>query len=135
MAISPPRLHHSLLAEPANISRLRAVLTGFVAEHGADDELSSRMQLAVGEALNNVAMHAYRFGDCGQMEMLAHADEDGFGVAVSDTGIGFAPRPDSPGAGMGVMIMRQMATRVAIQPNLPDGGTLVVLWFDRQAPA
>ncbi|NUT56268.1 MAG: ATP-binding protein, partial [Thermoleophilia bacterium] len=72
-------------------------------EAGATAGQRADVALAVTEALTNVVMHAYvgRAGP-GPMRILAAQMDHSLQVEVEDDGIGLGPRPDSPGAGLGL---------------------------------
>ena len=74
-------------------------------------------------------MHAYP-GDPGHLDTRANADPSSGLVTFSirDYGIGFRPRPDSPGMGMGVGIMTALSHAIEIAAPA-DGGTEVLLTF------
>ena len=74
-------------------------------------------------------MHAYP-GDPGRLDTRANADPAARLVtfSVRDYGIGFRPRPDSPGMGMGVPIMTGPRTHDRVAAPA-DGGTEVHLTF------
>ena len=50
-------------------------------------------------------------------------------VRVADEGVGMVPRPDSPGLGMGLPLMAQMADDVHVATRRDEPGTMVVLRF------
>jgi len=97
---------------------------------GADPEVANAIRLAVGEALSNVVMHAYLGRDPGPM--VVHAwldDEERFNVRVLDDGHGLVPRVDSPGLGLGLGLMAQMADEFGIANRQGQPGTIVSLRF------
>ena len=49
-------------------------------------------------------------------------------VCVSDEGAGMTPRSDSPGLGLGLPLIAQVADPVDIEPG-PHGGTRVTMGF------
>lgn len=88
------------------------------------------MQLSVSEALTNVVMHAYLGIEPGDMIVQAWIDPPSyFTVRVLDEGRGLVPRADSPGLGLGLGLMAQMADdfRIANRDGTP--GTTVSLRF------
>jgi anti-sigma regulatory factor (Ser/Thr protein kinase) len=99
---------------------------------GAGDERLLQVNLAVTEALTNVVQHAYRDrtdADVGDVRVLVGSgDGRRLVVRVQDSGIGPAPRPDSPGLGLGLCLMAHETARFEIGRS-PDGGTEVVLHF------
>ena len=116
-------------AVPEDVARLRSEAGTFASRFGAPDALVADVRLAISEALSNVIMHAYP-GDPGRLDARANGDPTSGLVtfSVRDYGIGFGPRPDSPGAGMGVSIMTALAHTIEIATHA-DGGTEVHLTF------
>ncbi len=60
---------------------------------------------------------------------LAPGDPDGLEVRVSDHGRGLAPRPDSPGAGLGMPLIAAMSDGLAIETGAE--GTRLSMRFRR----
>jgi anti-sigma regulatory factor (Ser/Thr protein kinase) len=119
------------VAEPATLRRLRAELTEFLCAAGASDDLGADVTLAVSEAANNVLTHAYQHrAQPGALIVVATATATGIRVAVSDEGSGLAPRADSPGAGLGLPMMAQLAHGMRVD-RPADGGTRVELTWRR----
>ena len=99
---------------------------------GAAEDVRTDIALAVGEACANVVIHAYPPGDVGPL--VVHAVQTRAGgpkltVTVIDQGQGMAPRPDSPGLGLGLPLIANLADHLEIRDG-PDGvGTEVVMVF------
>jgi serine/threonine-protein kinase RsbW/stage II sporulation protein AB (anti-sigma F factor) len=88
------------------------------------------VKLAVSEALTNVVVHAYV--DHGPGPMIVEASIDGHGhlvVLVCDEGVGMVPRTDSPGMGVGISLMAQMADDVSVANRHDAPGAIVSLCF------
>jgi anti-sigma regulatory factor (Ser/Thr protein kinase) len=97
---------------------------------GASTEVGQAIRLAVGEALTNVVMHAYVGRDPGAMTVRACAGEgDHLNIEVLDEGHGLIPRTDSPGLGLGMGLMAQMADDLRITNRDGHPGTVVFLRF------
>jgi anti-sigma regulatory factor (Ser/Thr protein kinase) len=76
-------------------------------------ETRDAVTLAVSEAATNVVVHAYVGRDLpGTIEVDATVAEDELWVIVTDTGLGLRPRLDSPGLGLGLAIIAQLADGV-----------------------
>jgi serine/threonine-protein kinase RsbW len=88
---------------------------------------------AVGEAFNNIALHAYRDGTPGLVEIDVAVDRRGrLAVEMRDYGRSFDPRkappPDLdalPESGMGIFIMNEVMDEVDYRPGRPNVLTLV----------
>ena len=67
------------------------------------------------EAVTNAVVHAYRDREHpGQVHVSASLDDEGVDIAVADDGIGLRPRTDSPGVGLGMPLIADLADRVEI---------------------
>jgi serine/threonine-protein kinase RsbW len=84
---------------------------------------------AVGEAFNNIAVHGYRGGVPGLVEIDVALDRRGrLAVEMRDYGRSFDPRkaalPDLdalPESGMGIFIMNGVMDEVVYRPGKPGG--------------
>jgi serine/threonine-protein kinase RsbW/stage II sporulation protein AB (anti-sigma F factor) len=83
--------------------------------------------LAVGEAGANVVMHAYP-EDAGSFALLIERSPGELRVVVRDWGGGIAPRPESPGLGLGLPLIGSLADTVELRSG-PDGQTDVAMCF------
>ena len=120
------------LAQPERVSELRGKITTFAWARGLNDTLVADVELATSEALTNVVMHAYRDCDApGPMTLRVGLDRTAevLEVGVADSGSGMVPRPDSPGAGLGLSIMVGVADRLDVGPGADGHGTEVSLSF------
>jgi anti-sigma regulatory factor (Ser/Thr protein kinase) len=121
---SPTTLHLELAAEPVSVSVARHALAEFVGDRGAD---RPAIEVAVSEAISNAVVHAYREApDPGLIELRAELGDGVLHVEVRDHGIGMRPRADSPGLGLGLPLIAQLAAHVDITS---EDGTLVVMDF------
>jgi anti-sigma regulatory factor (Ser/Thr protein kinase) len=122
------RFRWSAPALPEVISGLRHEIVAFARRLGADDDLCHNLALAVGEGLNNTAIHAYTDGTTGLMHVEAWHDQHGqLFVRIEDEGVGMLPRPDSPGLGLGLPLMAMMADEVQVADRDDVPGTMVLL--------
>ena len=83
---------------------------------------------AVGEAFNNVAVHAYA-NHSGNVDFEISADDRALTIRMSDTGLGFepeaVPKPDLPSLPertMGLFIIRSFMDEVVYVPGSPNVG-------------
>jgi anti-sigma regulatory factor (Ser/Thr protein kinase) len=114
-----------LPAEPQSASRARravlSVLSGIAVDRDA-------VGVVVSEAVTNAVVHAYRDREQpGQVHVSASLDDDGVDISVADDGIGLRPRADSPGVGLGMPLIADLADRVEITGGYP--GTRVSAHF------
>ena len=124
-----PVERRSFEACPQSVSEVRRAAVRFAFEHGADEEARQGIALAVSEAASNVVVHAYRDQDrTGDIELELSMDGQAMIVAVRDDGDGMAPRPDSPGLGLGMPLIASLAETVEIR-TLDTGGTEVHMRF------
>jgi stage II sporulation protein AB (anti-sigma F factor) len=135
MGISPnglsnQRLERKAPARPEELAGLRTAVWRYAVDLGASPEVGQAIRLAVGEALTNVVMHAYVGREPGLMTIQAWQDEDeDLHVEVLDEGHGLIPRTDSPGLGLGMGLMAQMADDLRISNREGHPGTTVYLRF------
>lgn len=113
-----------------NIPLVRHAVAGFLDGHALSDELASDVLLAVTEACTNVVQHAYREAPLsdGEIEISAECVTSELTIAVRDRGLGFSPRVDSPGLGLGLPVIAALTQNVEIRP-IPPSGTEVVMTF------
>ena len=112
-----------------NVAPLRHAIVELATEAGADAGVRTDLALAVGEACANVVVHAYPPGDVGPLIVQAAVQSEEIVVAVVDQGQGMAPRPDSPGLGLGLPLIANLTDRLEIQEG-PDGvGTQLEMVF------
>src|SRR3712207_5586442 len=124
-----PALRWSARAKPDAVGMFRRVLTEHVVRLGGDADVRDRVRLAVTEAVTNAVMHAYRHAhEPGDVIVVAEQEDDRLIVQVCDEGLGMVPRIDSPGLGLGLGLMAQMADAFDILTR-PEGGVEVRLEF------
>jgi stage II sporulation protein AB (anti-sigma F factor) len=124
------RLERQAPARAEELAGLRTAVWRYATDLGASTEVGQAVRLAVGEALTNVVMHAYVGRDPGAMTVRAwRGDDDHLNVEVLDEGHGLIPRADSPGLGLGMGLMAQMADDLRITNREGRPGTVVFLRF------
>lgn len=108
-----------------SVTHARQEAARFAELVGAD---SAAVELAVGEAVGNAVLHAYRDREQGRViiEGYLHAGE--LVVTIGDRGIGMRPDPGSTGLGFGLPLIAQLCEGVEITAQ-PDGGTDVRMRF------
>lgn len=86
------------------------------------------MRLAVSEAVSNVIVHGYRETGRGAFTVAVEWEDEQLSVTVRDTGCGMSPRMDSPGAGLGLPLIANLAESFSVTEP-PGGGTEVCMTF------
>jgi anti-sigma regulatory factor (Ser/Thr protein kinase) len=119
------RLLRSVPATPEQVATVRRAISAFAQANGASDETVQAVALAASEAATNVVIHAYRHRpEPGPLIAEAFLEDDEIVVLVCDEGRGMKPRPDSPGAGLGLPIIAQMAHRFEVSDRHGNGVAL-----------
>ena len=95
---------------------------------GAREPVREAARLAVSEAVSNVIVHGYRETGSGAFTVAIEQAGDELKVTVSDAGCGMQPRMDSPGAGLGLPLIANLAERFSVTAP-PGGGTEVSMTF------
>ena len=104
------------VAEPGAVPLARAALAEVAEREGVPEAVRSALALAVTEACANVVAHAYLDAEApGDLEVRAWKADAVLFVEVSDDGRGMVPRTDSPGLGLGLPLIAQMADVVEIR--------------------
>jgi serine/threonine-protein kinase RsbW len=100
-----------------------------------DRAVLSDIALAVTEAATNVVLHAYRDrAEPGTVTIEVEREADHVCIYVRDEGSGLAPRVDSPGLGLGLGLIAQVADSADVRAP-ETGGTEVVMRFNLEREA
>jgi serine/threonine-protein kinase RsbW len=86
------------------------------------------LRIAVSEAVSNVIVHGYAADRNGTFTMTIEWDLDLLWVTIRDDGRGMQPRVDSPGAGLGMPLIANLADSFSVTAP-PGGGTEVRMTF------
>jgi serine/threonine-protein kinase RsbW len=106
---------------PPGVGAMRREVAAFAQQAGMDADGVGSVRLAVSEAATNAVVHAYRGADDGgELRVRAFVGGSELVVIVGDTGLGLAPRPDSPGLGLGLPLMASVTKRFQV---VSDGRT------------
>lgn len=119
-------------ADAVVASDIRRKVRGRLDEASLDTELTEDILIAVGEALGNAVVHAYRFDDRpGPLSLTMTIDPEHVVIEVLDDGCGMLPRPDSPGLGLGLPVISQLADSCEFGTAASGAGTRVTMTFRR----
>lgn len=100
-------------AVPENVAVVRQAAMAAAEVAGLPSHRVEDVALAVGEACANVVVHAYGDGR-GDLALLVVQTQAELEVVVRDWGSGLAPRPDSPGLGLGLPLIVALADAVRL---------------------
>ncbi len=114
-----------------NVPKLRQQAVRYAREHKVEEPPIGDLALAIGEAITNVVVHAFRTGEPGTMtvSLSIEPSDNEVKVLVADDGIGFRPNPDSPGLGLGMPLITTLAETVAVRSPQGGRGTEVHMTF------
>jgi serine/threonine-protein kinase RsbW len=115
-------------ASPEHVGSARRVVSAAAKRAGAVDPVLDAVRLAVSEAVSNVILHGYRQTGNGAFTVAVELEDDELRVTVRDEGCGMQPRADSPGAGLGLPLIANLADSFSVTAP-PSGGTEVCMKF------
>ena len=122
------RCERSWPASPEHVGAARRVVSAAARRAGAEDPVLDAVRLAVSEAVSNVIVHGYRESGNGAFTVAIEWEDDELRVCVRDNGCGMQPRADSPGAGLGLPLIANVAETFSVVAS-PGGGTEVSMTF------
>ncbi len=117
-------LNLRLPAVPLSVRQARHESRAFLEERGVE---SSAIELALAEAVSNAVVHGYR-DTPGWVEIGIHVRVDAVDLVVRDHGVGPLPHPESPGARLGIVLMRSLASSFELDGQ-PGTGTTIRMQF------
>jgi serine/threonine-protein kinase RsbW/stage II sporulation protein AB (anti-sigma F factor) len=106
---------------------MRREVAAFAQQSGLAEDAVGSVRLAVSEAATNAVVHGYRDSADGELKVAGYVADGELVVIVSDTGTGLAPRPDSPGLGLGMPLMASVTSRFRVVSRGP--GTEIHMAF------
>ena len=131
MVVEATLLDVDLPAEPRSASKARRAVLDALSGIAVDKDA---VGIVVSEAVTNAVVHAYRdHSNVGRVHVSASLDDHGVEVSVDDDGLGMRPRVDSPGIGLGLPLIGDLADRVDITSRAP--GTRIAAFFALMGPA
>jgi anti-sigma regulatory factor (Ser/Thr protein kinase) len=126
-------------SHPKYLPLLRSVVTEGAHLAGFDEETTSRLLLAVTEAVTNVIRHAYKGATDKRIDLEVRTGHDGlhldlvdFATWIDPKHIASRPLEDVRPGGLGVHLIKTTMDRVEYRKN-PHGGT--TLSMVKHAPA
>jgi serine/threonine-protein kinase RsbW len=124
------RLHEQRSALPEHVGPLRAAVVRYARARGASTRECEQIALAVSEALSNSVLHAYvNRARPGPVTVEAWVQGGYLKVTVWDEGSGMVPRLDSPGLGIGLPLIAQMADQLDIEDRDGESGVCLRMTF------
>ncbi len=125
-----PAFDREFRAEPASVSAIRQAVVGLARRGGAATERCAEIGIAVSEAAANAVVHAYiETAEPGTIHATAAVLDGELRVTIADRGRGMLPRPDSPGLGLGLPLISDLATSFEIADGDGHRGTVLRMTF------
>ena len=104
---------------------LRADLRAFAHRLGLNGPVTAAMCQAASEAAANAIVHGHGGGDdAAKIEVRTSSGPGEVTVTVLDRGAGFRPRRNTPGLGLGLGVIAQLADDLELEER--DGGGVCV---------
>ena len=122
------RYRGSFPGTPLGVAAARGEIEAVARDCGMEGLALGAVKLAVNEAVTNAVVHAYARHD-GEVSVTVVLDTDEFTVTVADNGAGLIPRADSPGLGVGLPLIAQLADKLDVHSG--HDGTRIRMSFRR----
>jgi anti-sigma regulatory factor (Ser/Thr protein kinase) len=129
MLLAGETFSESYAAVPESVPVARKALTDFARDAGVDGERLQAVRLAASEAITNAILHAYDQGVAGEVCISATYIDRELWVLITDTGHGMRARDNSPGLGLGLALIAQLADEFQVLSR-GSGGTELRMRFD-----
>jgi serine/threonine-protein kinase RsbW/stage II sporulation protein AB (anti-sigma F factor) len=113
---------------PLGVAAARGEVEAIARDCGIEGLALGAVKLAVNEAVTNAVVHAYAERE-GTIAVTVALTAEELTVTVADTGAGLLPRADSPGLGVGLPLIAQLADNVDVHSG--DEGTQIRMSFRR----
>lgn len=127
-SVEAPAVAITVPADSGEITGIRRAVGSLGRRAGLDEDRLADVALAVGEACANAVVHAYADREPGILRVTADITPDGLEIIIADEGHGLAPRPDSPGLGLGLPLMASLTTALEFRVGA-RGGTEIWMVF------
>jgi len=128
MAEEEIRYRGTFPGTPLGVAAARGEVEAVARDCGFDGLALGAVKLAVNEAVTNAVVHAYAQRD-GRIAVTVALTGEALSVTVTDSGGGLAPRADSPGLGVGLPLIAQLADHLDVRSD--DDGTQIRMSFRR----
>jgi anti-sigma regulatory factor (Ser/Thr protein kinase) len=113
-------------AVAGSLVTIRGAVDAFARKAGASSRLAACIVQSVHEAAANAIVHGYGGGDPDRTVAVTGKNGDGWlRFTIADGGRGFRPSRTSPGYGLGLAIIAQLADELEIRDG--EGGGMIVL--------
>ncbi len=129
----PPAVAITAPACSGEVARIRSEIGALGRRAGLDGDRLADVALAVSEACANAVVHAYADREPGVLRATADITSNGLEIVIADEGRGMAPRPDSPGLGLGLPLMASLTSALEVRVA-EGGGTEIWMVFVTRAP-
>lgn len=118
-------------ADRDEVAGLRHRVVAHAAQHNVPEPPINDIALALSEAVTNAVIHAYEGTDPGQITVQLDIDsgDNRVRVLVADDGHGMIPRADTPGLGLGLPLIAQLAEVFEIRTPPSGKGTEICMSF------
>jgi anti-sigma regulatory factor (Ser/Thr protein kinase) len=115
-------------ATASTVGEIRRAVVRFATDASLTATDLDNVRSCVSEAVTNAVMHAFPHGAPGTIAVSAELRGAELIVVVNDDGIGFRPRLDSPGLGLGMPTISVLAGSMSVTRS-PQGGTALCMAF------
>jgi stage II sporulation protein AB (anti-sigma F factor) len=124
------RCEYTWPATPEHVRDARTRVAELATRAGAPRAQLDGVRLAVTEAVSNAVVHGYRDRAPGAVTVTAEAEDSELRVVVRDDGCGLRSRSDSPGAGLGLPLIAEIAESVSVCTGQDGRGTVLRMTFE-----
>jgi serine/threonine-protein kinase RsbW len=123
------RCEYTWPATPEHVRDARTRVAELATRAGVPQAQVDGIRLAVTEAVSNAVVHGYRGGRPGVVTVTAEVADAELRVVVRDDGCGLRPRTDSPGPGLGLPLIAEVAESVTVSTGQDGRGTVLRMTF------
>lgn len=128
MAEEEIRYRGTFPGTPLGVAAARGEVEAVARDCGMEGLALGAVKLAVNEAVTNAVVHAYAQQE-GRIAVTVALSGEALTVTVADAGGGLVPRADSPGLGVGLPLIAQLADHLDVRSG--DDGTQIRMSFRR----